>query len=67
MCASSVTPEVMREFVSRLGEFETALAGYEQEGNAVALRTIEDRAIAAVAAAPRERRRERRVARRASR
>ena len=31
-------------------EFEAALAGYEQDGNTVALRTIEERASAAAAA-----------------
>jgi uncharacterized protein (TIGR00661 family) len=66
MCADEVTPEVMREFVDRLPEFEAALAGYQQDGNARALRTIEERAIEAAAAEPRELRRERRVARRAS-
>jgi len=66
MCAEEVTPEVMREFVDRLPELEATLAGYEQDGNALALRTIEDRALEAAAAEPRELRRERRVARRTS-
>jgi uncharacterized protein (TIGR00661 family) len=64
VCAPEVTPEVLGGFLGRLDQFEHALAGYEQDGNAVTLRTIEERASAAVAAEPRELRRERRTARR---
>ena len=67
MCAAAVTPELMREFVSRLPEFESALAAYEQAGNSLALRTIEARAAVAAGAAPGKLRRERRIARRAAR
>jgi uncharacterized protein (TIGR00661 family) len=67
MCAPTVTAEVMGEFVERLPEFERALAGYEQSGNEVALRTIEERALEVAAAAPRDLRRERRTARRRER
>ena len=66
MCAPTVTAEVMHEFVDRLPEFEAALASYEQDGNSVALRTIEERAVEAAAAESRDLRRERRVARRTS-
>jgi uncharacterized protein (TIGR00661 family) len=65
--ARSVTPDVMQDFLSRLDEIAGTLAGYEQRGNEVALGAIEDRAIAAASARPRELRRERRVARRRAR
>jgi uncharacterized protein (TIGR00661 family) len=64
MCASEVTPVVLAEFLDRLEEFELALAGYEQAGNTVALRTIEERALAAASEDRRTRRRARRAARR---
>jgi hypothetical protein len=64
MCATEVTPAVLTEFLGRLEEFELALARYEQTGNTVALRTIEERAVAAVSEDRRTRRRARRVARR---
>jgi uncharacterized protein (TIGR00661 family) len=67
MCATRVTPELLREFADRIPEFEGALARYEQAGNTVALRTIEDRTTAAAGEAPRELRRARRGARRAAR
>ncbi len=67
MCVPRVTPELLREFVDRMPEFEAALGTYEQSGNAVALRTIRDRAVEAADAAPRERRHARREARRAAR
>jgi len=67
ICAPEVTAEVVADFLARLDEFERALAGYEQDGNTVTLRTIEERASAAAAAEPRELRRERRTARRRSR
>jgi uncharacterized protein (TIGR00661 family) len=64
ICATEMNPEVLEGFLGRLEEFEGALAAYEQEGNTVTLRTVEDRALAAVAAAPGELRRHRRRARR---
>jgi uncharacterized protein (TIGR00661 family) len=67
MCATEVTPTVLSEFLDRLGEFELALAGYEQVGNTVALRTIEARAVAAASEDRRARRRARRMARRRAR
>jgi hypothetical protein len=63
-CAPEVTPAVLGEFLARLDELELALAGYEQAGNAEALRTIEETAVAAAAEDRRTRRRARRVARR---
>jgi uncharacterized protein (TIGR00661 family) len=67
MCAAEVTPAVLAEFLDRLEEFEGALAGYEQVGNAVALRTIEEHAVAAGSEDRRTRRRARRMARRRAR
>jgi uncharacterized protein (TIGR00661 family) len=67
VCASEVTPELVRDFVERLPEFEASLATYQQSGNAGALRAIEDRAAEAAAAAARELRRAKREARRAAR
>lgn len=67
VCATQATPELVRGFVDRIPEFEGALATYEQSGNTVALRTIEDRAGEAATAAPRELRRARREARRGTR
>jgi uncharacterized protein (TIGR00661 family) len=64
MCATEVTPAVLSEFLGRLEDFEKALAGYEQVGNTVALRTIEDCAVAAGSEDRRTRRKARRVARR---
>ena len=64
MCALEVTPTVLTEFLARLEEFERALAGYEQVGNTVALKTIEERAVAAACDDRRARRRARRAARR---
>jgi uncharacterized protein (TIGR00661 family) len=67
LCAETPDEEVVREFVERLAEFSSALEGYEQEGNEHTLRTIAERAREAAAAEPRELRRERRTARKASR
>jgi uncharacterized protein (TIGR00661 family) len=67
LCATEVTAERAGEFVSRVGEFEEALEGYGQSGNSVALEAIEARALEAAQSAPRELRRERRVARRTAR
>jgi UDP:flavonoid glycosyltransferase YjiC (YdhE family) len=65
-CADEVGEETLREFIERIAEFESALEGYQQEGNAHTLKTIAARADAAVAAQPRERRRARRAASRAA-
>jgi uncharacterized protein (TIGR00661 family) len=67
LCAETANEEVVREFVERLPEFSSALAGYEQEGNEHTLRTIAERASEAAAAEPRALRRERRTARKAAR
>jgi UDP-N-acetylglucosamine:LPS N-acetylglucosamine transferase len=67
MYTPRVTRALLAAFLARLPEYEEALAGYEQEGNSVALRTIEDRAVVAAASSPRERRQARRAARRAAR
>jgi uncharacterized protein (TIGR00661 family) len=67
LCAPTPTPDVVGEFVERMPEFEEALASYEQSGNSIALRAIEERAIGAAASAPRELRKARREARRAQR
>ena len=67
MCALEVTPSVLAEFLARLDEFEQALARYEQVGNMVALRTIEERAVIAASEDRRTRRKARRVARRRAR
>jgi uncharacterized protein (TIGR00661 family) len=67
VCAASVTPEVLGDFLERLREFEEALVRYEQQGNDVALREIESRAVAAASAEPGRLRRERRLARRRAR
>jgi uncharacterized protein (TIGR00661 family) len=67
MCTERVGKGVLAEFQERLPEFERSLAGYEQAGNSVTLETVEQRAAQAVEAAPRERRRAKRTARRAVR
>ena len=64
MCVERTSKAALAEFIDRLPEFEHALARYEQVGNSVALRTIEEQAIEAAEAAPRELRRARRTARR---
>jgi uncharacterized protein (TIGR00661 family) len=64
MCAERTTKAALAEFMERLPEFEHALARYEQVGNSVALRTIEEQAKEAAEAAPRELRRAKRTARR---
>ena len=63
-CATEVTPAVLDGFVARLDEFDEALAGYEQDGNTIPVATVEAHAEAAVAARPKELRRERRRSRR---
>jgi UDP-N-acetylglucosamine:LPS N-acetylglucosamine transferase len=65
ICAEEADADAVASFLDRLDDFEAALAAYRQDGNTVTLRTIEDRAVAAAAAAPRELRRDRRMARRA--
>ena len=67
VCAPRVTAELLEGFLGRLEEFERALAAYEQEGNDLTLRTIEERATAAAKADRAELRRERRTARRGAR
>ncbi|HSJ18694.1 MAG TPA: glycosyltransferase family protein [Solirubrobacterales bacterium] len=67
LCADEVDPEVLREFVQRLPEFEAALEGYEQDGNARTLAAISERATEAAAAGARELRRARWAARRVAR
>jgi uncharacterized protein (TIGR00661 family) len=67
VCAPTPTPEIVRDFVRRIPEFERTLAGYQQSGNSIALRAIEERAVGAAAAAPRELRKARREARRTRR
>jgi UDP-N-acetylglucosamine:LPS N-acetylglucosamine transferase len=64
MCVERTTKAALAEFMERLPEFEHALARYEQVGNSVALRTIEEQAKEAAEAAPRELRRAKRTARR---
>jgi len=67
VCAPLPTPEIVGDFIERIPQFEEALTGYEQSGNSIALRAIEERALEAAAAAPRDLRKERREARRAQR
>lgn len=62
-----VGADTLAGFMERVPELAAALAGYEQDGNKHTLRTIEERAVAAAEAAPRELRRARRTARRAAR
>jgi uncharacterized protein (TIGR00661 family) len=67
LCAPTPTPEIVGEFIERIPAFEDALAAYEQSGNSTTLGVIEDRALGAAAAVPRELRKARRAARRAQR
>ena len=67
LCAPTPTPEIVGEFIERIPAFEDALAAYEQSGNSTTLGAIEDRALGAAAAVPRELRKARRAARRAQR
>jgi len=64
MCAPRVTKAGLDEFLDRLPELEAALGAYEQVGNGVALREVEESAERAASSRPRERRRARRTARR---
>ena len=67
MNAPEVTPAALDRFLARLPDYERQLAGYDQRGNAVALRRIEESTLAAAGAPPRELRSERRAARSAGR
>jgi uncharacterized protein (TIGR00661 family) len=67
LCTDQVTEEVLGEFIERLPGFQSALEGYEQDGNSHTLDTIADRAAAAAAAEPAKLRRARRAARRVAR
>ena len=64
LCAERVDDETVRAFLAGLDEFEAALAGYEQDGNAFTLETIERLAREVAAEDARELRRGRRLARR---
>jgi uncharacterized protein (TIGR00661 family) len=64
MCAERITKDALAEFLERLPGLERSLADYEQLGNSVTLQTIEERAAQVADAAPRERRRAKRTARR---
>ena len=64
LAADEVSPETVGEFVSRLEQYEGALAAYRQDGNRVALETIDGYVEAAGSAAPRELRKARRETRR---
>jgi hypothetical protein len=61
-----VTRKALAEFSERMPEFQRELAGYEQVGNSVALRTIEERLEVAADAAPAAHRRARRTAKKRS-
>ena len=67
LSAPTLTPEMVGDFIERIPDFEDALAAYEQSGNSTTLGAIEDRALGAAAAVPRELRKARRAARRAQR
>jgi len=65
MCAPEPGLADLDQFLRRLPEFEAALRGYEQDGNRVALETIEETVSAAADDSRRRRRQARRLARRA--
>jgi Glycosyl transferase family 1 len=67
MFAPRLSRATLEAFLERGPEFEKALDGYEQKGNAVALETIEDTAMQVAGEPQRERRRARREARRRAR
>ena len=54
LCAEEVTDEVVERFLDGLDGFEQALPGYEQDGNAVSLETVETRVAADAAGADRK-------------
>ena len=64
LAADEVNEETVAEFVSRLEQFEGALAAYRQDGNKVALATIDEYVQETADAAPKELRRARRETRR---
>ena len=64
LAADEVSPETVAEFVSRLDQYEGALAAYHQDGNTVALETIDECVEEAAASAPKELRKARRETRR---
>ena len=64
LCAEEVDERVMERFLEGLDGFEQALSGYTQDGNAVALETVERLALAAADADRKTVRRGRRAARR---
>jgi len=63
LAATELTPQVLERFLDGLDGYRARLAGYEQRGNEVALRTIEGRVAAAAEARPVVLRRARRLAR----
>jgi uncharacterized protein (TIGR00661 family) len=63
MAATELTPEIVARFLDGVDGHRERLAAYEQRGNEVALRTVEDRVVAAAEARPAELRRARRLAR----
>ena len=64
LCAEEVTDEVVKRFLDGLDGFEQALSGYEQDGNAVSLETVERLATDAAGADRKTVRRGKRAARR---
>jgi uncharacterized protein (TIGR00661 family) len=64
LCAEEVDEQVMERFLDGLEGFEQALADYNQDGNTVAVETVERLAIAAADADRKTVRRGRRAARR---
>ena len=66
MCAPAAGPAEVAGFLARLPEFEASLAGYEQDGNRVALDVIEALVTGAAAESRRRRREARRMARRSA-
>ena len=64
MYVETTTKAALRLFMERMPEFEESLSRYEQEGNSVALRAVEQAAESAAELVPRERRRARRQAHR---
>ena len=64
LAADDVTPETVHEFVSRLEQYEGALAAYHQDGNKVALETIDGYLEEAAESTPKELRKARRETRR---
>jgi uncharacterized protein (TIGR00661 family) len=64
LCAQEVSEEMVQRFLEGLDGYEQALAAYEQDGNAVTLRTVEHLVEVAAAEPPSEVRRQRRLAKR---